>query len=108
VESLGQRLGLLLPEGQTFHRVEAGALPFEAVGFPEVVQRLPGDRALMLGVEFEELAAGMGEAAGFGDPLREEILVAGIVVADQGAPPIAEKSLGVPAGAAVGEVVDGV
>lgn len=49
----------------------------------------------------------MGHAARFGEALLEGCLLAGIVVAGQGATSVADEIPGIPAGTALGEVTNG-
>ena len=72
----------------------------------EIRERLAGDLTLMAGVQIKEFPPRMGHAAGFGDALGNQRLVARVIVADERTPPIAEKGLGVFAGPTFGEVID--
>jgi hypothetical protein len=65
-------------------------LPFDFVQAANRVQRLFGQLAFVR-VQIEELAAGVGHAADFGDALLEAGFVASEVVADQLAVPVPRK-----------------
>lgn len=95
-----------MPEPRPGFRIEADGLALDAVELLEEPEGLGGDRALVLDMEFVELAAGVGQAAGLGDAQVEERLVARVVVADQDAAPVAEEVPGVLPGAGLGEVVE--
>ena len=86
--------------------IELTGLLLDGVEGGDPLQRLAGDLALPVFLKLEELAPGVGHAARFRDALGDQGLVARVVVADEGAAPVAEEVPGVLAGAAVGKVVD--
>ena len=71
-----------------------------------MAQGLFGQLALVGDMQVVELAAGMGHATDFGYALLEAGLVAGEVVADQLAFPVAQEGAGMLAGTAGAEIVD--
>ncbi|MCY1365874.1 hypothetical protein D9M69_527450 [compost metagenome] len=81
-------------------------MAFDFVQPSDRVQRLFGQLAFVRRVQIEELAAGVGHAADFGDALLEAGLVASEVVADQLAIPLTKKIARMLAGTAWAEVID--
>ena len=66
-------------------------LPFDFIQPANRVQCLFGQLAFVRRVQIEELAAGVGHVADFGDALLEVCLVAGEIVAHQLAIPLAKE-----------------
>ncbi|MCY1411601.1 hypothetical protein D9M71_269900 [compost metagenome] len=97
---------VLLPYSPAIFIAQVARLPFDFVEAGHCVQRLLGQLAFIRHVQVEELAPGVGHAADFGDALLEPGLVAGKVVTDQLAVPLAEEVARMLAGAAGAEIVD--
>lgn len=76
VQRLGPRLRPLLAYSSSRVGVEVAHLFLDLVQPPEQLQRLLGDLALVVGPQVVELATRVREAAGFGDAVVEQLLVA--------------------------------
>jgi len=106
VEGIGEGSGPGLPCLLPCLGIQIRQFPLHLVEPADVVQGCRGHRARAVLCQVEELAPGVGHAASLGDALGEAGLVAGVVVADEGAAPVPEEGPGMFAGAALGEVVD--
>src|SRR5699024_5459976 len=96
MQLVGNRAGLLLADSPSGIGIQILGLAFDLVELADIVQCLSGNLALVGGMQIEEFAAGMRQAADLGDALlREGLFVAAVAIGHQAATPLTQKGPGV-------------
>ena len=106
MQRIQNRYGALLSQPSPIVSLEPPGLALNAVQRLDAVQGVPSYRAFVAGKDLDELAPGVRHAAQYGDSLVKAGLVAGVVIVDQLALPVAQEGAAVLARAALGQIVD--